>query len=196
MDRSSRAACQHNHACNRTVAAASQRMARCAATSLSCLQQYAGAGKAHPLDQRRGNSLVRSCSSKDTDEMLCFTNLLAVAVLKVWDWGGNGCIRYRATDVGELNMGYVVENSLLQTALLSRLQKPGSAVDLTFQAKPAVQTRQLVSGNVSVLPIALLLKAGQRLITLMLLLDQRFVQEYCRKGSEAVDVCRRRRWQH
>lgn len=41
----------------------------------------------------------------------------------MWDWGGNGFVRFNAQDCGRQNMGAVVENAVLQGALLDRLSK-------------------------------------------------------------------------
>lgn len=48
------------------------------------------------------------------------------ASAQVWDWGGHGCVRYEASDVGQPVIGYVAENLVLHTALLRSLGRPGS----------------------------------------------------------------------
>ena len=44
---------------------------------------------------------------------------------QVWDWGGNGFVRYQALDTGQDQIGYVVENSVMHTAFLRQLSRPG-----------------------------------------------------------------------
>lgn len=46
--------------------------------------------------------------------------------MQVWDYGGLGFTRYKAEDVGEPLLGYVVENNVLLAALHSCLQSVGS----------------------------------------------------------------------
>ena len=52
--------------------------------------------------------------------------------LQVWDASGYGHVRYDARDVGEEHMGYVVENSRLQSALLRRSSRLGSSAELRW----------------------------------------------------------------
>lgn len=41
--------------------------------------------------------------------------------MEVWDATGDGRIRFHATDIGEPDLGHIVENRLLQSALLARV---------------------------------------------------------------------------
>ncbi len=41
--------------------------------------------------------------------------------MHVWDATGNGCIRFEAADLGEPELGHIVENQVLQQALLATL---------------------------------------------------------------------------
>ncbi|HEX2669136.1 MAG TPA: UbiH/UbiF/VisC/COQ6 family ubiquinone biosynthesis hydroxylase [Gammaproteobacteria bacterium] len=43
--------------------------------------------------------------------------------MQVWDAGGKGSIHFDCADLGEPELGYIVENSLLQHALWARLQQ-------------------------------------------------------------------------
>ena len=43
--------------------------------------------------------------------------------LQVWDWGGNGYVRFSAEDTDRQTMGSVVENAAIQSALLQRLSE-------------------------------------------------------------------------
>lgn len=45
--------------------------------------------------------------------------------MQVWDWGGNGFVRYHASDVGREVIGYVAENLVLHTAFIRQLSRPG-----------------------------------------------------------------------
>ena len=56
--------------------------------------------------------------------------------MQVWDGSGGGCIRFSAREVGQQEMGCVVENSVLLAALADTLRsRPGSHVD--FVTVPA-----------------------------------------------------------
>ena len=57
-----------------------------------------------------------------------------VGLLQVWDWGGNGFIRFRAEDCSRQSMGAVVENAVLQGALLDRVSK-SAEVELMFPVR-------------------------------------------------------------
>ena len=50
-------------------------------------------------------------------------------VLQVWDYGGNGYVRYSAAAVGLPVMGYVAENRVIQAALGRRLRERSNTVD-------------------------------------------------------------------
>ena len=43
----------------------------------------------------------------------------------MWDWGGNGFVRYDAADVNQEVLGFVAENLVLHTAFLRQLSRPG-----------------------------------------------------------------------
>ncbi|KAL2644248.1 hypothetical protein R1flu_011835 [Riccia fluitans] len=66
--------------------------------------------------------------------------------MQVWDYSGRGFTRYRAADVGESVLGYVVENNLLISALNSALERTGFA-ETICPAK--VKTVQFPSGSTS-----------------------------------------------
>ena len=55
---------------------------------------------------------------------------------QVWDSSGSGCVRYSAADAGERVMGHVVENDVLQAALLGQLRRPRAATELLWPARP------------------------------------------------------------
>ncbi len=55
--------------------------------------------------------------------------------MQVWDAGGQGSIHFDSASLGEPELGYIVENSLLQHALWSRL-KGNPRVTLLHPAKP------------------------------------------------------------
>lgn len=54
----------------------------------------------------------------------------------MWDSSGSGCVRYSAGDAGERVMGHVVENDVLQAALLGQLRRPRAATELLWPARP------------------------------------------------------------
>lgn len=54
----------------------------------------------------------------------------------MWDSSGSGCVRYSAADAGERMMGHVVENDVLQAALLGQLRRPRAATELLWPARP------------------------------------------------------------
>ena len=54
----------------------------------------------------------------------------------MWDSSGSGCVRYSAADAGERVMGHVVENDVLQAALLGQLRRPRAATELLWPARP------------------------------------------------------------
>ena len=43
--------------------------------------------------------------------------------MRVWDVGGSGSIHFDSTDLGEANLGHIVENSVIHKALLDRLNE-------------------------------------------------------------------------
>jgi len=43
--------------------------------------------------------------------------------MKIWDGSGNGEINFDSLEMGEAQLGYIIENRVLQTALLAELQK-------------------------------------------------------------------------
>jgi hypothetical protein len=53
----------------------------------------------------------------------------SMLVLQVWDYGGNGYVRYSAAAVGLPVMGYVAENRVIQAALGRRLRERSNTVD-------------------------------------------------------------------
>jgi len=59
--------------------------------------------------------------------------------MQVWDAGGKGSIHFDSADVGEPELGYIVENSLLQHALWKQLEGK-SQVTLLHPAKPEALT--------------------------------------------------------
>lgn len=46
----------------------------------------------------------------------------AYEAMQVWDAGGTGNIRFEANDVGEANLGHIVENNVIQSSLIEVLQ--------------------------------------------------------------------------
>lgn len=44
-----------------------------------------------------------------------------VAAMQVWDENGSGSIRFDAADIGEPELAYIIENSVIQAALVERL---------------------------------------------------------------------------
>ena len=42
--------------------------------------------------------------------------------VKVWDYESGGCLRWSARQVGHENMGYIAENSLIQSALIDTVE--------------------------------------------------------------------------
>ncbi|KAL3681969.1 hypothetical protein R1sor_024925 [Riccia sorocarpa] len=59
--------------------------------------------------------------------------------MQVWDYSGRGFTRYRAADVGEPVLGYVVENNLLVSALNYALERTGFAETMCPAKVKAVQ---------------------------------------------------------
>ena len=55
---------------------------------------------------------------------------------QVWDSSGGGCVRYSAAAGGEATMGHVVENDVIQAALLRQLRQPGVDTELLWPARP------------------------------------------------------------
>lgn len=47
----------------------------------------------------------------------------AYEVMQVWDAGGHGQIRFDASDVGESDLGHIVENNVIQSSLIEVLQE-------------------------------------------------------------------------
>ncbi|KAK9803505.1 hypothetical protein WJX73_010743 [Symbiochloris irregularis] len=60
--------------------------------------------------------------------------------MQVWDWAGSGYIQYSASEVGLQHMGYVVENSMIQGALLKQLLQPGNTAKLMFKESVSQMT--------------------------------------------------------
>jgi 2-polyprenylphenol 6-hydroxylase len=66
--------------------------------------------------------------------------------MEVWDAGGNGRIHFNAADIGEANLGHIVENRVTQLALWERLESlpnvqlyfPESVQELYLGAVPEV----------------------------------------------------------
>jgi 2-octaprenylphenol hydroxylase len=52
--------------------------------------------------------------------------LSAFRDMHVWDAGGSGEIHFSSADIGEPTLGYIVENRLIQAALINRLQDVGN----------------------------------------------------------------------
>ena len=75
--------------------------------------------------------------------------------MQVWDAGGKGSIHFDSADLGEPELGYIVENSLLQHALWARL-KSNPKVRLLHPAKVASLTLEDAGAS-------LVLDGGQRL---------------------------------
>ncbi len=67
--------------------------------------------------------------------------------MEVWDAGGNGSIRFSAADLGEPDLGHIVENRIIQLGLWERLEAmdnvslhcPASVMDLDLESPaPAI----------------------------------------------------------
>ena len=56
--------------------------------------------------------------------------------MQVWDAAGGGCVRYSASEAGRADLGHVVENSVLQGALVRRLRGLGGAPVVTLIESP------------------------------------------------------------
>lgn len=54
---------------------------------------------------------------------------------QVWDYGGNGYVRYSAAAVGLPVMGYVAENRVIQAALGRRLRERSNTVDFVSHVR-------------------------------------------------------------
>jgi 2-octaprenylphenol hydroxylase len=76
------------------------------------------------------------------------------ADMHVWDAGGSGSIHFSAADIGEANLGHIVENRVTQLALWERLGALPSAVRL---CPAAVETLEFGSEP------GVTLKSGERL---------------------------------
>ena len=57
---------------------------------------------------------------------LCGQRLCALARVSVWDGQGAGALDFSADELGEPQLGHIVENRLLTTALLRRAQRAGN----------------------------------------------------------------------
>ncbi|MGH8369458.1 MAG: FAD-dependent monooxygenase, partial [Gammaproteobacteria bacterium] len=66
--------------------------------------------------------------------------------MQVWDAGGNGSIHFDCADVGEPWLGYIVENRLIQHALLQQIDAAGS---ISLLAPATLSVVQLEPDGVS-----------------------------------------------
>jgi len=60
--------------------------------------------------------------------------------MHVWDASGNGEIHFDAAEIGEPNLGFIVENNLIINSLYNQLQKHEN-VDLKYTTKPTYITK-------------------------------------------------------
>ena len=67
--------------------------------------------------------------------MLCRLRLTGLVEAQVWDWGGNGYVHFTAEDCGRQTMGAVLENTVMQGALVDRLSK-SAEVQLLSPVRP------------------------------------------------------------
>jgi 2-octaprenylphenol hydroxylase len=67
-------------------------------------------------------------------QMVADTRLSPYRDMQVWDAGGKGSVHFDSADLGQPELGYIVENSLLQHALWARL-KGNPKVQMLHAAK-------------------------------------------------------------
>lgn len=83
--------------------------------------------------------------------------------MHVWDAGGEGQIHFDAAELGEPSLGYIIENSVIQSALWQRLQENKSVTLLTGARVTAVHRKagqsQLILDDGGALQAALVVVA-------------------------------------
>ena len=72
-------------------------------------------------------------------QMVADTRLSPYRDMQVWDAGGKGSVHFDSADLGQPELGYIVENSLLQHALWARL-KGNPKVNLMHPARAEALT--------------------------------------------------------
>lgn len=72
-------------------------------------------------------SAISRASQRALVEVAAWDGILAkrahaYEAMQVWDAGGSGVIRFDASDVGEADIGHIIENNVIQSSLLETLQ--------------------------------------------------------------------------
>ena len=77
---------------------------------------------------------------------ITFSSMLSWVRLpeQVWDWGGNGFVRYNAADVGKSQIGFVAENSVLQTAFHEATDPTRKAASVQIPCRSQLITKHLI----------------------------------------------------
>ncbi|QYZ66399.1 MAG: 2-octaprenyl-3-methyl-6-methoxy-1,4-benzoquinol hydroxylase [Gammaproteobacteria bacterium (ex Lamellibrachia satsuma)] len=82
-------------------------------------------------------------------DRMCEKRVSPYTDMHVWDAGGNGSIHFSCHDVGESNLGHIVENRVTQRALWERLATydnvtrlcPAEVADLEMGPRPSVRLK-------------------------------------------------------
>ena len=110
-------------------------------------------------------SAISRASQKAFIEVGAWNDMLAMRaspyeIMDVWDAAGDAHVRFDATELGEPDLGHIIENNVVQTALLKALQGYESAE--IFQAK------KLQSIDINTDSVTVALESGEQLSTKLL----------------------------
>ena len=82
-----------------------------------------------PMDEHdiRVSAITRA-TEKMFDEVAAWSKMSSMRIapyrhMQVWDESGDGAIHFDCTDLGEANLGHIIENSVIHKALLDRLEE-------------------------------------------------------------------------
>lgn len=90
------------------------------------------------------------------EEIAC-RRLFPFREMRVWDATGNGVIHFDSADIGEDRLGYIIENRVIESALLDRVR---SLDDVVLYRPAEIKAIALSPGHVS-----LTLRGGERITT-------------------------------